>query len=117
VCVALENTRDDIAHPWMAPIPIQPDDHDEQWLPIVGQNRWIILMRDKRIRYNPLEQSRLLGSGCAAFCLTGNLGQAKRWEVLSLLTSKWDQIEHIAANTPWPFIQRVTWGPIRPWLP
>jgi hypothetical protein len=32
---------------------------DENWLPLVGKNRWILLPADKRIRYNFLEKRAL----------------------------------------------------------
>jgi len=32
---------------------------DEQWLPLVGKNRWILLTADKHIRYNLLEKRAL----------------------------------------------------------
>ncbi|MCB0995735.1 MAG: hypothetical protein KDB21_11625 [Acidimicrobiales bacterium] len=31
--------------------PIERGTVDEEWLPIVGDNGWIVFMRDRRIRY------------------------------------------------------------------
>lgn len=52
------------------------DDHlpqdatDETWLALAGRNNWVVLTKDKRIRYRPLERRSLLDAGLRAFVLT-----------------------------------------------
>jgi hypothetical protein len=44
---------------------------DEIWLREVGKNNWIVLTRDKRIRYRQLERIALQQAGVRAFVFTG----------------------------------------------
>lgn len=40
------------------------------FLPIVGENRWVFLTKDKHVRRNQLEVDAILNSGLRAFVLT-----------------------------------------------
>ena len=44
---------------------------DEKWLAEAGRKRWIVLTRDKRIRYRQLERLALQKAGVRAFVFTG----------------------------------------------
>lgn len=51
---------------------------DHIWLPKVGQNRWVLLTADKRIRYNILEKRDLAEHGVKEFVFaSGNLSGAE----------------------------------------
>lgn len=52
-----------------------PDDAtDELWLTECGRKGWVVLTKDKQIRYNELERQALLSAGVASFILiSGNL--------------------------------------------
>jgi len=50
------------------------DEEDRIWLTAVGQRRWVILTKDQRLRYRPLEINALRSSGARVFILVaGNL--------------------------------------------
>lgn len=50
---------------------------DTEWLELAGRNGWIVLMKDERIRYRPVERNALVAHRVRAFCLTsGNLRAA-----------------------------------------
>ena len=55
-------------------VPADESVDDRVWLERVGAERWVVLMKDERIRYRPAERAALLDHGVRAFCLTnGNL--------------------------------------------
>jgi hypothetical protein len=45
--------------------------NDETWLSFVGKNGWVVLTRDKRIRYRRLERLALQAANVPAFVFTG----------------------------------------------
>lgn len=53
------------------------DDHfdpttpDDEWLPEVGRRGWLVLTRDKRIRYKRNEQDAVMQAGVGLFVLVG----------------------------------------------
>ncbi len=50
------------------------DARDEEWLAQVGQQGWIILTKDTRIRYRTIERNALMNARVRAFVLvSGNL--------------------------------------------
>jgi hypothetical protein len=47
---------------------------DVEWLELAGTNRWVVFMKDERIRYNPAERQAVADHSVRCFCLTsGNL--------------------------------------------
>ena len=50
------------------------DTDDEVWLAEAGRRRWVVLMKDDRIRYRPGEQRAVLQAGLACFCLNPSKG-------------------------------------------
>ena len=82
------------------------DEHDEKWLPEVAQRGWLILTRDKRIRYRPIEKQAMIASGAKAFVLVSpNLrGQ----EMADVVVRQLRKIARIARNTNPPFIAAVS---------
>jgi hypothetical protein len=54
------------------------------WLPQVGQRRWVMLTKDKRIRRNQAELTALMNAGVAAFVLiSGNLTGRQQGEAFA----------------------------------
>jgi hypothetical protein len=45
------------------------DTDDQKWLREAGRRRWVVLMKDDRIRYRPGEQRAVIEAGVACFCL------------------------------------------------
>ena len=46
-----------------------PDAPDQDWLPVVGRNGWVILTKDRSLLTNPLEVKALIESNAPSFVL------------------------------------------------
>ena len=44
---------------------------DEEWLELAGSRGWVVLMKDKRIRYRPHEREAIERFRVRCFCLAG----------------------------------------------
>jgi predicted nuclease of predicted toxin-antitoxin system len=88
------------------------DDHfpqdakDETWLTYVGQQGWIVLTKDHRIRYRNLERTALLNAGVGAFILTA--GDLSGEEMANVFVNALPAISKFLAKHDRPFIARVT---------
>lgn len=49
---------------------LSQDARDEEWLGLAGRNEWVVLTKDKRIRFRPLEKRSLMEAGVRAFVFT-----------------------------------------------
>jgi hypothetical protein len=63
---APHRTGEDSAHPCQ---PIGPGDGAEECLPEVGRRGWVVLTRDRRMRYRAHERAALMQAGVRAFVL------------------------------------------------
>ena len=45
---------------------------DADWLPLVGERKWVLVTKDKNIRKRRIEQQALKQAGVRAFVLTGH---------------------------------------------
>lgn len=108
---ALVEVRDDVRYAGQAGAP-KESTLDRHWLKTAGENDWIVLKRDKKIRKRPGERAALIEAGVRTFCLTAG-GNYTRWQTLELLVSRWRRIEEIASSVPGPYIYAVTWAGVR----
>ena len=84
---------------------------DEEWLRDAGERRWIVLMKDAKIRYRPAELQVVVDHGLRAFCLTNaNLRGA---EMAARFVEHLPQIERLARQQPGPYIDGVYANAIR----
>jgi PIN like domain len=105
---ALAHVRSDVLYPGAPGCPITDRATlDSKWLPIVGTQGWVVLMRDKHIRHRPGERNALLRYGVRAFVLTG-AGNYSGWRTLHLLVRQWDEMEQVVATVAAPFLYAVT---------
>lgn len=82
------------------------DEEDRMWLTAVGQRRWVVLTKDQRLRYRPLEITALRSSGARVFILVaGNLRGSQIAEVFVAALSEMCRILHAHEG---PFIARIT---------
>lgn len=83
-----------------------PDAADPEWIHAVGQRGWVVLTKDQRIRYRPLEIAAVRAARARLFVITaGNLtGQG----MADLVVRHRPRIERLAVAGPGPFIYRVT---------
>ena len=108
MCQALTLIRSDVRYPGGPDCPVtSPGMLDSDWLPLVGANDWVVIMRDKRIRKRPGERDQLLKARVRAFCLT-HAGNYSKWRTIDLLVRRWSDIEEKAATEPGPYIYSVT---------
>lgn len=103
---ALAAQHGDVVFPGHDALPEVPRQTlDDDWLAVVGAKRLIVLTRDKRIRYRPVEKRLWLENGVRGFVLTGRTSQSTA-ESLRLLEQHWAEIERIAEarpDGPWMF--------------
>lgn len=83
-----------------------PDAPDAHWLAAVGQRGWVVLTKDRRIRYRTLERAALLMAGVRAFVLTA--GDLQGPEMARIFVRALPVITRVTARTPAPFIARVS---------
>lgn len=76
--------------------------HDDVWLAIVGQNGWVALMRDKRIRYRTLERRALILNRVGAFAFDG--GQATAEATANRIVELLPKMSAIALSESRPFL-------------
>ena len=79
---------------------------DHVWLPKVGENGWILLTADKRIRYNMLEKKALSECKVKEFVFaSGNLSGE---EMAAALDAAIYKMVRLAAKTDAPFVAAIT---------
>lgn len=108
---ALALVRDDVKYAGGPGAPKEKT-QDKDWLPVAGKNDWVVIKRDKKIRSRRWEREALIAANLRTFCLTG-AGNYSRWDVLRLLTARWERIEEVAENEPGPYIYAVTRDGVR----
>lgn len=81
---------------------------DEDWLTLAGQNGWITLLRDKRVRHREIERAAIVEAKVAAFIFTG--GQVSAGDTTKTLLRLLDKMINIAASEPRPFLYTITAG-------
>ncbi len=79
---------------------------DEKWLAEAGRKRWVVLTRDKRIRYRQLERLALHEAGVRAFVFTG--GNVTIKDTGAILASALKHMSKIAHADPGPFIYHIS---------
>lgn len=86
---------------------------DEVWLAEAGRHRWVVLTRDKRIRYRQLERLALYEARVRAFVFTG--GNVTLRDTASILVGALKHMTRIARADPGPFIYHLgrTGRPVR----
>jgi len=79
---------------------------DETWLPLVGQNGWILITCDKQIRYNLLEKRALEKHAVCEFAfVSGNMSGEEMAGVLEVALPR---IQRICRRVEPPFVATIT---------
>jgi hypothetical protein len=81
---------------------------DEEWLTRAGEENWIPLLRDQRIRFRSLERASLQRAGVGAFVVTA--GQATAQQVTDLVLSRLQKMVNIWVSERKPFIYSLSRG-------
>jgi hypothetical protein len=85
-------------------IPADETIADEEWLQLAGKQKWVVLMKDTRIRYNPAEREAVKGHRVQCFCLSSQNLSAN--EMAARLLGNLDAITE-ACTEQGPFIYAV----------
>ncbi|MGH9799395.1 MAG: hypothetical protein ACRD82_03445 [Blastocatellia bacterium] len=81
------------------------DTEDVEWLAVVGEKKWVVLMGDKAIGRHALELEALLEAKVKAFILTrGGLSAA---EQSKMLTDALPQMLRMVEETRFPFLAKI----------
>jgi len=78
---------------------------DEKWLNYVGNQELILVTRDERIRYNPLELKALREYKIGVFFLGGK--NRSRCEIIQQVVRNWPRMKELAGKTNRPFAFRI----------
>lgn len=79
---------------------------DVIWLPIVGQNGWVALTKDKAQRYNHLEKAAIVNNNVRQFSFSS--GNINRDEMAKLFSDYLNPIFRLLEKHPPPFFASIT---------
>ena len=82
------------------------DEEDRVWLRTVGEQGWVVLTKDQRLRYRPLEIAALRASKARVFVLTA--GNLRGIEIAAVFLMALPRIFKILHSVPGPFVARVS---------
>jgi hypothetical protein len=74
---------------------------DEEWLPLIGQNQWLLFSCNKKMLLVPSERECIIKNKVGVVFLTN--GEEYPAKVLRLLLSKWHILELLWDTTEKPF--------------
>ncbi len=99
VAKQLEVNHHQIVYPGHPEWPFDQQEADDVWLPYVGDNDWMVLARDKRIRYRTSEKAALLDHRVRAVVISTNKN-LKIEEMSELVESNWAKLEALLVEPP-----------------
>lgn len=83
-----------------------PGTPDTAWLPFVGEKGWILITKDKRIRFNDLEKEAVVTYRVREFCFaSGNYSGA---EMAMMLVVALPEMIRLCGKQAPPFIASIT---------
>lgn len=82
------------------------DEEDRVWLQAVGERGWVVLTKDQRLRYRPLEIAALRASYARVFVLTA--GNLRGFEIAAVFMKALPRIFKVLHSVPGPFVARVS---------
>ena len=82
------------------------DEEDRVWLRTVGERRWVVLTKDQRLRYHPLEIAALRAGKARVFVLTA--GNLRGMEIARVFLTALPRICKVLHSLPGPFVARVS---------
>jgi len=84
------------------------DAPDDEWLDWVGRKGWLVLTKDKRIRYRQTEFEAVVQANVRLFVLTA--GNVTAMEMGEIFAKALRGMNSLAGNHDAPFVARVTKG-------
>ena len=82
------------------------DEEDRVWLRTVGEHGWVVLTKDQRLRYRPLEIGALRASNARVFVLTA--GNLRGSEIAAVFLAALPRMYRVLHSRPGPFVARVS---------
>jgi hypothetical protein len=83
-----------------------PSIGETEWMPVIGAQGWLTIMRDVHVRTRQEERRAILESNLG--CFNFNYKKNKtRWQPLQLVCATLDEMEEKFQNTPRPFMYMV----------
>jgi predicted nuclease of predicted toxin-antitoxin system len=82
------------------------DEEDRVWLRSAGEWGWVVLTKDQKLRYRPLEIEALRASKARVFVLTA--GNLRGVEIGAVFLGALTQICKVLQSVPGPFVARVS---------
>lgn len=79
---------------------------DEEWLPLIGRNKWVLLTADKRIRYNLLEKRALEKNSVREFVFSS--GNMSGQEMALALERALPKMQRLCGRLAPPFVAAIT---------
>ena len=81
---------------------------DADWLEFVGKHGMVLITRDRRIRWNPMERQAVRRYKVGAFFLGGK--NLSYWKIVVQVVRNWEKIKEYAQRTRRPFAFHVRAG-------
>ena len=75
-------------------------------LAAVSARSWVVLIKDQRLRYRPLEISTLRASGARVFVLIA--GNLRGREIAATFEAALPRIHRLLGTHPGPFVARIS---------
>ena len=82
------------------------DEQDRVWLQSVGERGWVVLTKDQKLRYRPLEINALRESKARVFVLIA--GNLRGVEIGAVFLDALPRICKVLYEHPGPFVARVS---------
>jgi predicted nuclease of predicted toxin-antitoxin system len=82
------------------------DAPDEVWLKAAGENGWVVLTKDKNIRFHIREKETLIAYGVRAFVLTAKALNAE--EMAATFVGALPKIAKVLETNAGPFVATIT---------
>jgi hypothetical protein len=76
------------------------------WLPFIGEKGWILITKDKRIRFNDLEREAVVAYGVREFYFTS--GNHSGADMATMLIAALPEIVRLCEDQAPPFIASIT---------
>lgn len=91
---------------WLADL-FSPNTKDTEWLQKAGEEGWLVITHDKKIKTRPGERRAIIehGVGCFILAYRGNL---KKPEIAEIVLGALEDMEDLFEKTARPFIYTIT---------
>lgn len=104
VAEAVRNRRSDVR--WLGEL-FPLDTPDTRWLREAGDNGWLVITHDRKVRTRPGERRAIMEHRVGCFILTYKQGLT-RDEIAEMILDYLDEMERRFHETPRPFIYTVS---------